>query len=1292
MRHTIAPILAAWLALGASAISITPAAAEEFAPVANVDVSSSSVFYDRRSRTFSIQAQVVNGNDDPLSGPIWVVVTSSKVPVLNWDGTTDGSANPYKVVNGPVGPGEASELVTFQFEPGRTRPQVSFEARGRSQPLQLLHNADMDGSGSTALESVETFSAILEGFRATDPVNTLTLSSGDNYIPGPRFFGCEDDSLEPIIGVAGVGRCDIAFMNAMEYQASAVGNHELDQGPGGFAGIIDMEVSEDADVEDWPGAQFPYLSTNLDFTTDEDTTGLVVADGQPADAIPNGLAGAATVRVGDQTVGLVGAVTPSLAGITSVGGITVSPEDSEDIDALAAVIQTAVDSLEAQGINKIILLAHMQQISVEKDLAERLSDVDIIIAGGSNTLLVDGDDYVRPEDLGRADIDTYPLEFFSPEGEPVLVVNTDADYKYLGRLVATFDALGKLDLASLDTAANGAWATDEQGLVNAEAVLGDLEPNAEVASIKAALDAVLEVKDGNILGNTAEFLEGRRTNVRTEETNLGNLTADANLWQAQQYDASVALALKNGGGIRAEIGQVLAPPGSTDPDEVQLLPPAANPAVGKEEGDASQLDIETSLRFNNGLTLLTVTAMELKDLLEHGVAATEPGATPGRFPQVGGLRFSFDPDAPARIPGNRDSQPDYSITSDPSVVPGERIRSLAIVNDAGNPVEVVVEEGLIVGDASRTFRLVILDFTAKCIPDPTEDCGDDYPLRGLTAPDPVNLEDVLSDPGIIDFAAPGSEQDAFAEYFGMFYPDASAAFNLPETGPELDTRIQNLSVRDDTVLQPNLTRIGAVTLTDAEIVAYDAGTQQAFVTAGTTIAVVDLSDPTAPTVPATIDVAVSLDAFAVGGVTSVDTDNGVLAAAVEAADQTDPGRVAFYDTTTLALLSSVEVGALPDMLTFTPDGMNVLVANEGEPDDGVDPEGSVSVIDVSGGVGAVDDTDVATADFGEFDAIRAELVSAGVRIFDTTPTVQQDLEPEYIAVAQDGTTAFVTLQENNAVAVVDIATATVSSIIALGVKDHDLAGNGIDASNEDASDFNNGINIRNWPVFGMFMPDAIASYAINGQTYYVTANEGDARDEDDLVKNLTLDTTAFPDAATLQLDENLGVLEVSTIDGDTNGDGYFDQLFAYGARSFTIWDSSGGLVFDSADDVGQITAALTPALFNADDGDPAEFDNRSVAKGAEPEAVTTGTIGGHTYAFVGLERSGGGVLVYDVTDPAAPVFVQYARDDADIAPEGLAFVPASDSPDGGDLLLISNEESKTLAVWGISVAPYSGEG
>ena len=475
---------------------------------------------------------------------------------------------------------------------------------------------------------------------------------------------------------------------------------------------------------------------------------------------------------------------------------------------------------------------------------------------------------------------------------------------------------------------------------------------------------------------------------------------------------------------------------------------------------------------------------------------------------------------------------------------------------------------------------------------------------------------------------------------------------------------------------------GILEASGSEIVAYDAASQRIFSTnaANNTLDILDAQDPS------NLVLLLSVDMNPYGaGINSVAVSNGLVAAAV-AADAADaPGQIVFLNPDG-EVLANVEAGALPDMVTFTPDGMTVLAANEGEPsgDYTVDPEGSITIVDLSGGVENLSQANVTQLSFAAFNDAE---IDPAIRIFGPNATVAQDLEPEYIAVAADGSTAYVTLQEANALAVVDIASREITALVSLGFKDHNAADNGLDASDKDG-----GIHIRNWPVLGMYMPDSIAAFTANGETFIVSANEGDSRDydgysEETRVADLTLDPTAYPDAAMLQAEENLGRLKTTTATGDADGDGDVDQIYSFGARSFTIWDSQGALVWDSGDQFERILAERQPDFFNAQGGD--EMDSRSDDKGGEPEAAAIGVIDGRTYAFIGLERMSG-IFVYDVSEPTAPVFVDYASNwnpadnTGDISPEGFKFVPAEESPTGSPLLFVANEFSGTVSVWAIN--------
>lgn len=628
--------------------------------------------------------------------------------------------------------------------------------------LQVLHVADMD-SGGDLVENSKALSALLQQFRGEQPDNTVFLSSGDNYIPGPFFNAADDASLAPELGAPSAGRGDIAILNAMGLQASTVGNHDLDLGTNYFASLL---RATGPDADDWPGTAFPYLSANLDFSGDGNLAALASPenDGAAAAELAGELAKYAVITVNGERIGVVGASTPTLPSITSVGGIAVSPSgaDTADLDALAAEIQPSIDALVADGIDKIILLAHMQQLDVERGLATRLRGVDLIIAGGSNTGLYDADDRVRPGDTGGG---TYPLEFVSPDDEPVLVVNVDADYKYLGRIVLPFDDEGRVIVGRLDEKLNGAWATDAEGLARAGVSGADAIP--AVVAIADKIDAVIAAKDGNLFGAATVYLEGDRVLARSQETNLGNLSADANLAYARTVDTGTAVSIKNGGGIRSSIGALDIAPGSITGEKG---PTRANAEVGKQAGDISQLDIEFSLRFNNGLSLLTLTAVELKAVVEHGVSDWLSGSTQGKFPQVGGLRFSFDPAQPA----------------------GSRVRTLVVADpDGGGPLtgpQVVYSGGAFRVPGATNYRLVTLDFLAGG--------GDAYPFSALSAPSRVDLVSASSKV----FATPGGEQNALAQFLAATFPRATP-YSAADVAADADTRIQNVSLRADTLPQ-----------------------------------------------------------------------------------------------------------------------------------------------------------------------------------------------------------------------------------------------------------------------------------------------------------------------------------------------------------------------------------------------------------------------------------------------------------------------------------------------------------
>lgn len=479
------------------------------------------------------------------------------------------------------------------------------------------------------------------------------------------------------------------------------------------------------------------------------------------------------------------------------------------------------------------------------------------------------------------------------------------------------------------------------------------------------------------------------------------------------------------------------------------------------------------------------------------------------------------------------------------------------------------------------------------------------------------------------------------------------------------------------------TQIGSIGLdggeTAAEISAYDPKTKKLFVinAVKSAIDIVDMSDPYNLVYESELSIAQYGS-----GVNSVAVKNGLLAAAVESDPKTAPGKVVVWNTSDLSERAVVPVGALPDMVAFSRDGKFIVTANEGEPSEDytIDPNGSVSIIKVPGFTAA-------TLDFTAFNAQATSLRSKGFR----TPglvstTLAQDTEPEYVAISDDSKTAWVTLQENNAVAKIDLHARKIEKIFILGFQRHNLASNAFDPS-----DRNSGVMFGTFPVKGMYLPDAISAFQCGGAPFFITANEGDSRlrptsddalppleegelfNEEARVKDVELDTIAFPNAALLRQDAQLGRLKITNTLGDTDGDGDYDELYSFGTRSFTIRNGhSNQVIYESGNALEKYLLQQKPHLYD---------DGRSDDKGAEPEAVTVGKIGPRTLAFVGLERADA-VVVVDVTQPNAPVYLQVLE--TGDAPEGLLFIPAHESPIRKSLLVSSCEGDGTVQVFTLS--------
>lgn len=479
-----------------------------------------------------------------------------------------------------------------------------------------------------------------------------------------------------------------------------------------------------------------------------------------------------------------------------------------------------------------------------------------------------------------------------------------------------------------------------------------------------------------------------------------------------------------------------------------------------------------------------------------------------------------------------------------------------------------------------------------------------------------------------------------------------------------------------------------------------------------------------------------VETIMLGAANSIAIFENMLAIAVEATDKTQAGAVLFYRLNAQGagtFVKAVKVGSLPDMVTFSPDGKKVLIANEGEPnsDYSIDPEGSVSIIDVTDSLPAdISETinlstditfssDLLAAEDFDTDTKRIDLLTAaGLKLAGPANTsLAQSLEPEYITVSEDSKTAFVALQENNAIGIINLENNTIE-IKPLGFKDW----------SDFQLDFTNKDEVASFQyvenLYGMYQPDTITSYQWQGATFVLSANEGDARDydgyseevrvkdiidPDEVNKALSTELQAFYDASGGK--NGLGRLKVTTALGDADNDGIYEKLYAYGARSFSIWDQNINLVFDSGDDFGKISASVLGNNFNSTHTKN-KGDNRSDDKGSEPEAIAVGKIGDRTYGFIATERSGD-LFIYDITNPFNVSFsafynnrdfdVDYELDDdldnpcdtnegmdcsmiasaGDLGPESIKFVSSAQSPNGMPLLIIGNEVSGSVTIYQI---------
>nr|WP_246320423.1 choice-of-anchor I family protein [Paenibacillus qinlingensis] len=434
--------------------------------------------------------------------------------------------------------------------------------------------------------------------------------------------------------------------------------------------------------------------------------------------------------------------------------------------------------------------------------------------------------------------------------------------------------------------------------------------------------------------------------------------------------------------------------------------------------------------------------------------------------------------------------------------------------------------------------------------------------------------------------------------------------------------------------------------------------------------------------------------FQYGDLTSVDvnTTTKKVSVSVQELDSKKAGKIVVLDYDG-NVMKMYDTGVQPDMIKSTTDGRYILTANEGEPRTaGTDPEGSITIVDTVMDI-------VTQLRFADPSVIDNKVHIRGA----STPVTGQitgegtkqdaifDLEPEYIALSEDNSKAYVSFQENNAIGTIDLATKAVISIKGLGLKDLNLSRNSLDLVKDST------IKFENVPFYGMYMPDGIASQTINGIPYVFSANEGDVTEWPGVRGNGStigaMKGSLAPNSPAAQF-----LAGKTTYDGvEVSSDMGSDSIYLYGGRSFSIWQANTMTqVYDSGNEFEKVTAQRVPNNFNASNSKTA-LDDRSSKKGPEPEDVKVGKVGSKTLAFVGLERVGG-IMTYDVSDPANAKFVNYTNSrvftpkdnlNTDTGPEGIDFIPAAISPNGNPLLLVANEVGGTVAVYQLNVQRIS---
>jgi uncharacterized protein YjiK/2',3'-cyclic-nucleotide 2'-phosphodiesterase (5'-nucleotidase family) len=662
-------------------------------------------------------------------------------------------------------------------------------AEAPAYTLQLL--SYYGESGLLGVETAPILGALIDKFD-DQYGNTLVLGEGDSYIPGPWLIGGSDPSLNSVagIGTTALGRPDIAIMNAFGTNASALGNHEFDLGSPVLAAAI---AASGTGATAYPGALFPFITTNLTFAADSALRGLADSTlggtatndfaGKEASVIKGKIAPYTVVTKGGEKIGIVGATTYDLLSKTSPNG-TVPKDDgistTDDLQEVAAYIQTAVDALKAAGVNKIVLVDQLDTIERNKALAPLVSGIDVMVAGGGHERLGDANDKAVGFNGHSADfIDTFPIVTAGKDGKATLIVTTDTEYSYLGRLVVDFNANGEIIVPNLNSNINGAYASTQSTLQaaygsteTAKQIVASSAIGAKVEAITSAINSVITTKDSNIYGYTKVYLEGDRAFGRAQEVNLGDLSADANLFKAKAAVApgTVLASLKNGGGIRASVGSI--------GEKGEKLPPNASGV--KPAGGISQLDAENALRFDNKLMVFDTTPQGLLNILNYA-AGLAPGN--GGYAQIGGVRFSYDP----------------------TKAVGQRLQDVAVYDLNDKLVAKIADNGVLLAEAPAKISVVTLGFTANG--------GDGYPIKANADNFRYLLTDGILSAAIdeaLDFTAVANlpaktlgELKAFEDYLRANHGTPQTAYNVVDTPATQDLRIQNLQVKTTDTVLPN---------------------------------------------------------------------------------------------------------------------------------------------------------------------------------------------------------------------------------------------------------------------------------------------------------------------------------------------------------------------------------------------------------------------------------------------------------------------------------------------------------